>query len=156
MWTAFVVIAESSQTWTPETFYIAAGVIQLILLLVFFRIMQLPAEYASFINGLIVVVPVNLVAYFTKDLGLVGILITGSLMFVVLAAVTRGDVLNAIGGWLLMIAVYWGAAYFIVPAEPDLYIEQIGNIPQVTIEGGLPQETMTEEAERFYENGDED
>lgn len=145
MLTSYLVIADSGLTWTPETFYVAAAVIQLIGLLVLFRITQLPPEYASFVNVLFVIVPVNVVAYFTKDIGLVGVLITGSLLFVMLAAVTRGDVFNAIGGWFMVVAIYWAAAYFILPTEPDLYIEDLGNLPQVIMEGGLEQETLSEE-----------
>lgn len=145
MLTSYLVIAESGQTWTPETFYVAAAVLQLVGLLIFFRVTQLPTEYATFINGLFVVVPVNAVAYFTKDIGLVGVLATGTLLFVMLAAVTRGDVFNAIGGWFLVVGAYWVAAYFILPAEPDLYIEDLGNIPQVVMEGGFEQETLREE-----------
>lgn len=145
MLTSFLVIAESGQTWTPETFYLAAMVVQLIALLLFFRFAQMPKEYSTFINGLFIVLPVNGLAYFTKDMGLVGVLITGSVLFILLAAVTRGDVFRATGGWFLALVVYWGLAYFIIPAEDDLYIEDLGNLPQVLMQGGLEAETLTAE-----------
>ena len=154
MWTAFMVLAEGGMTWTPETFYTAAAVVQLIVVLIVFRLLQLPSEYNTFVNGLLVVVPTNLVAYFLIDAGILGVLATGSLLFILLAAVTRGDVLPSILGWLALIGVYWTLAYFIVPAAEDLEIYDIGGLPQVLIEGGLEAEPL--EREDIYGEDEEE
>lgn len=145
MLTSFLVIADSGMTWSPETFYVAAGVLQLIVILLFFRFTHLPSEHNTFINGLFIVIPTNAVAFFMKDMGIVGVLCTGFLLIVLLAAVARGDMFKALGAWVLAVAVYWLAAYFIVPAEPGLYIEDLGGLAQVLMEGGLEQETLSED-----------
>jgi hypothetical protein len=154
MWSSFIVLAESGMTWTPETFYVAATVVQLIVLLIAFRLLQLPSEHNSFINGLFVVVPTNAVAYFLIDAGILGVLATGSLLFILLAAITRGDVLPSIVAWVALIAMYWVLAYFIVPAEEELEIYDIGGLPQVLIEGGLEAQPL--EREDIYGEDDED
>ncbi len=152
MLTSFLMFADivvantnSGMTWTPETFYVAAGVVQLIAILLFFRITHLPSEYNTFINVLFVIVPTNAVAFFMKDMGLVGVLSTGFLLIILLGAVTRGDMFKALGAWVLVVASYWAVASLIVPAQHDLYIEDLGGIAQVVMEGGLEQETLSED-----------
>lgn len=141
-------------TWTPETFYVAATVAHLIAMLIIFRLLQLPSEYTTFVNGLFVVVPTNLVGFFLGGAGILGVLATGSLLFVLLALVTRGDMLATGLTWVAMIALYWVLAYFIVPAADDLEIYDIGGIPQVVIEGGLEAEPL--EREDIYGDDEDD
>ncbi len=154
MWSSFIVLAEGGMTWTPETFYVAAAVAQLVVLLLTFRALQLPSEYNSFVNALMVVVPTNLVGFFLGGTGIIGVLATGSLLFVLLAAISRGDVLPSILAWVLLIATYWVLAYFIVPAEEELEIHDIGGIPEVVMEGGLEADPL--EREDIYGDDEDD
>lgn len=157
MLTSFVVLAEGGLTWTPETFYIAVTVAQMIIILLTFRVLGLPSEYNTFVNALFVVIPTNAAAFFLKDAGIVGILITGSMLFVLLAMVTRGDVFKSGLAWILTISAYWGLAYFVVPAEDDLYIEQLGGMPYMLMEGGMEAEPLTaEEYEELRGTGGEE
>lgn len=145
MWSSWIVIAEGGMSWTPETFYIAAAVAQLVAVLLVFRILQLPSEYNTFINALFVVIPTNVAAYYLAGAGLVGVLVTGTMLFVLLALIARGDMLNSCVAWVVLVALYWVLAYFIVPEAEDLEIGDLGNIPQVLIEGGLEEETLERE-----------
>ncbi len=169
MWTSYLLIADSGLTWTPETFYVAATVVHLVIILLVFRLMQLPADYNTFINALFVAVPTNATAYFTKDFGIVGVLLTGVVLFGLLAAIARGDVIKAGAVWIVAIIGYWAMAYFIVPqmvndyfddprqADAEFIASELGSIPQVLLQGGLEAEPMTtDDYERLRRGGDED
>ncbi len=147
-----LLIAEAGLSWTPVTFYIAAAVAQLVVILLTFRFIQLSSDYNTFINALFVAAPTNVIAYFTKDLGVVGVLITGVTLFTLLALIARGDMIKSILTWATALAVYWGLAFFVIPETDDLDIYDVGGIPQVLIEGGLEAETL--EREEVY--GDDD
>lgn len=157
MLTSLTIIAEGGITWTPELYYLVVPVVQLVVLLVTFRLTNIPAEYNTFINGVVIVAIANLVAYFTLGLGIVGILLTGLTLFVLLAGVSRGDVFKSLLAWVLMIAVYWVVAYFMVPAQDGLEIEHLGGMPQMLMEGGLEAEPMTtEDYENLRDGGGDD
>lgn len=145
MLTSLLVVAEGGLSWTPETFYVAVAVAQLLVILVAFRVMNLPAEYNTFPHAALVAGGANLLAYFTKDLGVVGILVTGFALFLLLVAVTRGDVIKSMIAWVLTIALYWVVAYGLiehVEHEEPLHIEQLGGVPYMLMEGGMEPETL--------------
>lgn len=170
MLTSYLMIAESGGlTWTPETFYVAATVIHLVVILGVFRVLQLPADYNDFVGALFVAVPTNGLAYFTKDFGIVGVMITGLVFYGLLAAVSRGDVMKAAVVWVAGICAYWGLAYFVVPvmvaehfedprqADTEFVAAQIGSIPQVLLQGGLEAEPMTaDDYKRLRDSGKEE
>ena len=159
MLTSLLVVAEGGLAWTPETFYVAVAIAQLLVILVAFRVMNLPAEYNTFPHAALVAGGTNLLAYFTKDLGIVGILVTGFALFLLLVAVTRGDVLKSIIAWMLTIALYWAVAYGLiehVEHEEPLHIEQLGGIPYVLMEGGMEPETLDYEEIRDGSEDDEE
>lgn len=156
MFTNYMIVANSGLTWTPETFYIAATVIHLVLILVAFRVMALPSEYNTFGSILFVVVPTNAAAYFLKDFGIVGVLLTSVVLFGLLTAITRGDVLKSTGVWFLTMASYWAMAYFIVPAADDLRIEDLAGVPQVIMQGGFEAEPFTEDDIESLSGRDDD
>ncbi len=145
MWEWSVVLTSSGWTWTPETFYAVAAVVQLLLILGAFRLLGLSPEHNTFVGAAIVVIPANGVAFFMKYMGLVGVLIPAVVFFGLLTFVTRGDVLKAGAAWFGSMAVYWGMATLILPTADDLYIDDLGGLPQVLLEGGLEVEPMTED-----------
>ncbi|RAL20464.1 hypothetical protein DL240_16805 [Lujinxingia litoralis] len=142
-----MILAEVSTggfTWTPMTFYGAAAVVQLIVILLSFRFTQLNPDYNTFAGALLVAVPVNVLAYFTRDIGLVGVLLTGATLFGLLAAIARADMFRAGVAWVLCLTAYWGMAAYIVPQADGLSLQQVGGLPQVLVEGGLEAEPFTE------------
>ncbi len=151
---SMLVLAEGGATWTPETYYIAVAVAQLVVVLVAFRVMNVPPDYNTFVNGVLIVGGTNATAYLTKEMGLIGVLLTGLTLFILLAMITRGDVLKSLMTWVLLLTVYWAVAYFVVPAEEDLYIEQLGAVPYAMMEGGLEAEPMTQDDYEQLRDGD--
>lgn len=148
-----IILADTGVSWTPETFYIAAAVAQLVVVLLTFRLLQLSADYNTFMNALLVVGPTNAAAFFTRDMGVVGVLITGVTLFTLLALISRGDMIKSIITWGVALSVYWALAFFVVPDTEDLSIYDVGGIPQVLIEGGLEAETL--ERDEIYGEDDE-
>lgn len=156
MTTLFPIIAETGLTWTVEMYYLAAAVLQVVVILVAFRVMNLPAEYNTFPHAALVVVGTNAVAYFTKGLGLVGILLTTFTLFLLLVAVARGDVLKSAVVWALVLVAYWGTAWFVVDYEEALISDQLGSVPHMLLEAEMEAEPMTEETyEELRESGDD-
>ena len=142
--TTFLLTASGFE-WTPEIFYGVAAIVQLVVILVGFRILSLPAEYNNFVGAVLVVVPAGLLAYFMRDMGLMGALLPSVGFFALLTLITRGDVLKSGLVWLFVLTVYWGMAAFILPRAPDLYVDDLGGIPQMLVEGGFEAEPMTAE-----------
>lgn len=141
-----MIVAEvvSSFTWTPLTFYAAAALAQLIVILLSFRFTQLNPDYNTFAGALVVVVPVNVLAYFTRDFGVAGVLIVGASLFGLLVGIARGDVFRTGVTWMLCLATYWGMASYVVPKADGLSLEQVGGMPEVLVKGGLEAEPFTE------------
>jgi len=118
-------------------------VAQLIVILLSFRFTQLNPDYNTFAGALVVVVPVNVLAYLTRDFGVAGVLIVGASLFGLLAGIGRGDVFRAGIAWMLCLATYWGLATYIIPQADGLSIEQVSGVPQVLMNGGLEAEPFT-------------
>lgn len=145
MLTAYLMVADSGLTWTAETFYVAAAVIQLLLILLVFRVAGLSAEYNTFVGAIVVAAPVNALAYFTKDIELVGVIVPSVALFALLAMVARGDVIKATLAWVLVMASFLGLAKFVEPRAEDLTISNLGGIPEVLDAGGLTPKGFTED-----------
>lgn len=161
MMTSFLVLAEGGLTWTPETYYIVAAVVQLIVILLLFKVMNLRAEYNTFPHAAMVVIGTNLTAYFTIGFGLVGVLLTGFALFVLLAMMTRGDVIKSSVAWVVVMAMYWAVAMSAVHFEDldseeleEVFVQQFGPLPYALMEGGLDAEPMTrDDYERLRDDG---
>ena len=137
-------------TWTPSTFYIASGLLQTIVIWVGFRLMQVDPDNNTVIGAIIAGVVINLVAYFTRDYGLAGVLGTGAAIFGILVAVTSGEALKAAMMAAVCMAVYAGLGTVVVPRTP-LTPELIGGLPAVILKGGLEAEPMeTADEKGFY------
>lgn len=148
---SFPMIAEALITWTPVTFYVAAGIAQAITAYATFKLMGVDPENNTIIGAIIAAVVINLVAYFTRDYGLAGVLGTGAAIFGMLVAVTSGEALRAAFVAALCMGVYAGVGFVVVPRTP-LTADKIGGLPAVMMKGGLEEEPLDEQMEReFYQ-----
>ena len=150
-----LVIADGGLSWTPETFYAAAAAAQLLLILLAFRLFGLSPDYNTFGGALLVAGAVNGVAFFTKDFGIVGVLMPSVTLFGLLAFISRGDVLRSGMVWMLVMASYLGMAHLILPRADDLFIEDLAGIPAVLDAGGLEPEPFTEDDVETLSRGGE-
>lgn len=130
-------------TWTPMAFYITMAIVHTIVILLAFRALQLDAEHNTFIAALMAAVIANVVAFFLKDMGVFGILGSTAALFGMLVVISHVDVLKSGLVWIILMALYWAVAWFILPRQNDLYIEDIAGIPQVIMQGGLEAEPIT-------------
>lgn len=145
MFSTVLVIADGGLSWTPETFYAAATVVHILLILLAFRVLALSPDYNTFGGAVLVALGLNLAAYFTKDFGIVGVLTPSVVLFGLLAFIARGDVLKGGLVWLVVMASYLGLSHLIIPNSEDLFIEDLGGIPQTLDAGGLTPEAITED-----------
>lgn len=96
---------------------------------------------------------INVVAFFFKDIGLVGILISGAVVFGMLVAVSSGEALKALGMTLLLMVSYGLVGEFIVARTP-LTMDDLAGFPRVVTTGGLEPEPITEDdTQRLNEAG---
>jgi hypothetical protein len=129
--------------WSPMAFYIPMAIVHRIVILFAFRALQLDAEYNTFIAALIAAVVANVVAFFLKDMGVLGVLGSSVGLFGVLVMISYVDMLKSGIVWTILMALYWVVAWFILPRQNDLDIEQIAGIPQVIMQGGLQAESVS-------------
>ena len=95
----------------------------------------------------------NVVAYFTKDTGVVGVLITGAVTFGMLVMISSGEALKALGMTVICFALWGVVGDFIVERTP-LNIDDLAGYPRVISTGGLEAEPITEEDnERLQKTG---
>ena len=151
--TSLPLLAASAITWTPVTFYVAMGIIHTLAILIGFRLLHVDVEHSSIVGAVLAAGVVNVVAFFCKDLGVIGILITGATIFGLLVAVSSGEALKMLGMSMAFIVLYGLAGTFIVERTP-LSIDDIAGFPRVVTTGGLEAEPITEEdTERLNESG---
>lgn len=145
------ILAEALITWTPVTFYVASGIIHTIVILLSFRLMSVDPEHNTIIGALIAGVVINLVAFFARDYGLMGVLGTGIVIFGILVAITSGEALKAAMAAAICMVVYLGVGTVVIPKTP-LTAEKIGGLPAVMLKGGLEEEPLDGQVEKeFYE-----
>lgn len=137
-------VAETVIDWTPETFYVAAGVVHTLIYLLGFRLLQVDPEHNTFVGAAIAATIANFAAFALKSFGLFGILGAGFIHFALLAAISSGEVLKSAVIFLVALAAYAGLAQVVTERTP-LDIEEIGGIPQAVVSGGLETEPMTED-----------
>lgn len=132
-------------TWTPVTYYVAMGIVHLVVILLGFRAMQVDAENNTFIGALMAAGAIGAAGYFLRDFGVVGVMIYGGVLFGSLIAVTSGETLKSFFMTLIVIASYAiGGNFFVQPHTP-LTLEQVNGVTRVVMTGGLKAEPMTEE-----------
>ena len=143
--TGWLVATAGQEAWTPEVFYVVMAIVHLIVLLVGFRLMGVVGDYNKFVNALLVVVPANVIAFFTRDLGMIGVLITATVFFLFLVAGSRGDIGKSFVVWTLVILTYWGVAFYVVEVEYALQSEELGGIPYLFLEGEMDGHAVTQD-----------
>ena len=137
-------LAEAAITWTPATFYVAAGIVHVIVYLLVYRILQTDPEHNTFVGAVFAAAIANAAAYFLRDAGLFGILAAGSIHFALLVGISSGEVVKSLVVFLIALAAYAGLGHFVIPRTP-LDVNQIDGIPRVIMTGGLEAEPITEE-----------
>lgn len=137
------ILAASAITWTPLTFYVASGIINTIVVLLAFRILQVDVEHNSFVGAAIAVVVFTLIGYYFRDTGVIGIMFTGAAVFGMLVFVTSGEALKSLMVTFAVFGSFGLLGDFIVSRTP-LEIDDIGGIPRMVVTGGLEAEPITE------------
>lgn len=149
-------LAAGGLEWTPITFYILAGVIHFVLILVGFRLLGVDPEQNGVIGAVIAAVLINVVQYFLRDTGVVGAIIVGVGSFAVLAGITSGEVLKAFFMTVIVIASYGGIGKVVLPRTP-LEADDVGGFTRTVLTGGLEAEPITErEANKLSEGVDDE
>jgi hypothetical protein len=142
--TNLTIVAQAAIEWTPRTFYIAAAIVHVGVYLLGFKLLKTDPEQNTFVGAVIAAAVANLAAYALSSYGLFGILGAGAIHFVLLVAITSGEVLKSLAVFVFALAAYAGMNFVITPRTP-LTIEQIGGIPQVIVTGGMEAEPITED-----------
>lgn len=151
--TSLPLLAASAITWTPVTFYVAMGIIHTLAILIGFRLLHVDVEHSSIVGAVLAAAVINVVAYVCKDVGVVGILISGAITFGMLVLISSGEALKMLGMSMAFIVLYGLVGSFIVERTP-LSIDDIAGFPRVVTTGGLEAEPITEEdTERLNETG---
>ena len=135
----------SALTWTPITYYVAMGIIHLLLILLGFRAMQVDAENNTFVGAFIGALIIGLLGYFTRDFGVVGVMAFGAVSFGTLVAITSGEALKSFFMLCLVIASFAIGGNLMLEPRTPLTLEQVNGMTRVVMTGGLEAEPMTEE-----------
>lgn len=137
------IIAAGGLEWTPVTYYVIAAIMQFILIIVGFRLMGVDPEQNGVIGALVAAVGINVVQYFVRDTGVIGVMIVGATTFGLLAAVTSGEVMKAAFMTTLVIASYGALGTVVFPRTP-LEMDDVNGFTRVVLTGGLEAEPITE------------
>lgn len=144
MWT-LPLIAEAKPliTWTPTTFYVTAFLFQTIGVYLVGKILGIDAEHNNPIALAICMGIANAVAFFVRDMGVVGILISSATFVVLLLGVSAVDILMTVVGFLVALGIYGVLGGFLIDRTPDtLTAETIGGLPKVVITGEIEAEPV--------------
>ena len=136
-------VADAAITWTPVTFYVAMGILHVLLILIGFRMMGVDPEQNTFIGAVLAAAVINVAAYFLSDSGVIGSMISGALIFGLLVAVTSGEVAKCFVMTILVIGAYGAMGMFLLPRTP-LEIDDVGGFTRVILTGGMKAEPITE------------
>ena len=142
-------LADALITWTPLTFYIAAGIVQAILTYLGFKLLQVDPEQNTIIGALVAGAVMAVAGYLTRDMTLVGVLISSSAIFGSLVLVSSGEALKAIPMTMVCMATYYVLALGLVPRTP-LTHEAIGGLNKVFQQGGLQEEAIESADEKAF------
>ncbi len=136
-------------TWTVETYYVAVAIVHFIAILVGFKLMHADTENNLIVGSLVVAIAAGVAGFFCRDMGLVGVIITGSTIFGLLLFISAGDALRSLVIAGVCIVVYAGLGNFLVPRTP-LTSMQIGGFTSAFMDG-LDEEPLGNE-EDLYEH----
>lgn len=138
------ILAQSSFEWTPMTYYIVAGIMHMIVILVGFRLMQVDPENNTFVGAILAAGLINTGAFFLRDFGVVGAIAVAGLVFFLLAAISSGEVLKAFFMSFICIAAWGGMGQLLIPKTP-LTVESVGGYTNIVMTGGMKAEPIREE-----------
>ncbi len=142
-------IAKALITWTVNTFYIAVAIAHLIAILLGFKLMNADMESNMFVGAVVVAIATGVAGVMTRDMGLVGLMITGSTLFGSLLFVSAGDALRSLVMTGVCIVIYAGLGSFLMPRTP-LTSMQVGGFVSA-FQDGLDEEPLGSE-EDLYEH----
>lgn len=142
-------LAKPLITWTVETYYVAVAIVHFLTILIGFKLLHADTENNLVVGSLVVAVAAGVAGYMTSDMGLIGVIITGSTLFGLMLFISAGDALRSLVLAGVCIVVYAGAGAFLVPRTP-LTSMQIGGFTSAFIDG-LDEEPLGNE-EDLYEH----
>lgn len=147
-WPAFLfVVAEAATklTWTAETFYALTAGVHVIAILLAFRVLGIDSEANTFIGAVIAAAVANAAAFFLRDTGVLGVLGIGGVTFIMLVIVSSMDMVRSAVTWAIVVALWGGVAWGVLPRAPGLKLDDLGGMPRVVLSGGMEAEPMTDE-----------
>lgn len=136
-------VAESSAmiTWTPTTFYVAAAIVQTVVIWFGYQLLGGDREYNNFPSAMAAAAVGNVIAYFMRDFGVVGVAGTFGAWFLLLFVTSGVDLFRSLVVFVLVMLTYWGLGSFVVQRTPlDAYA--IGGVPKVELTGGFQEEPI--------------
>jgi len=136
-------VAESSAmiTWTPTTFYVAAAIVQTVVIWFGYQLLGGDREYNNVPSAMAAATVGNVIAYFMRDFGVVGVAGTFGAWFMLLILTSGIDLFRSLAVFFLVMLSYWGLGAFIVHRTPlDAYT--IGGVPKVELTGGFQEEPI--------------
>lgn len=149
------IIAEAAITWTPLTFYVAVALLQAIIIVVGFKVLQVDPEHNAFIGAALAVVVIAAAGYFTRDTGLVAVIVTGVALFGMLMIISGADALKSIIMAAACLGAYFLVAQVVLPRTP-LTVDKVGGITKVMTTGGIEDEPFDKEIEKEVYGRDND
>lgn len=151
------ILAAAAITWTPLTFYIAVALVQAVVIIAGFKLLQVDPEHNSIVGAIIAVVVIAAAGYLTRDTGLIAVIATGVALLGMLMLISGADALKSLVMSGVCLGVYFVVAQVVVPRTP-LTIEQVGGITRVMMTGGIQDEPFDKEVEKeiYGRNNDAD
>ena len=130
--------------WSVTNYYILSGLVLTLVIFFGLQLMQTEPDNNKFMGALIAGSLTAAAGYFLRDADVLGALILGFGMFIVLAAVTSGEVLRSFIMTFVMIALWGGFGMVLLPQTPlDEY--DVGGFTQIVMQGGLEERPITED-----------
>lgn len=142
--------AQSLLSWTPTTFYATCAVVQAVIILVSFRLLNVDPEQNTVVGALMAAAGINIVGYFMRDTTLVGVIANIGITFGALVAISAGEALKSVMVGVLCMGVYWGAGTMLLPKTP-LHIDDVGGMTKVIKQGGLQAESLDTQERDLYD-----
>ena len=137
------VLAQMALTWTPMTYYILSAVVQVIVILVGFRVLHVDPETNSFVGAIFAAAAISAAGLFLRDAGVIGVIIVGGLTFAALAGITSGAILQSFILTAFVLASWGGLGKVVLPRTP-LDLDDVGGFTRVFLTGGLEAEPITD------------
>lgn len=121
--------------WTTETFYVAMALAQVAVIWMSFFTLRVPPEENTLPRAAMIAFGFNTVAFFTRDFGMIGVMVAVTVLFLFLVAGSRGEVGKSVITVGLVLAVYWPGVHFIEPTESEMDLEDLGAVPKLIYQG---------------------